>query len=302
MAWIIGFTPKAQLEQFQQRMHDIGSKRAPRATQFALNGIAISAAKESSKVVAKALDRPTPWALRAFFAVKGNLGQASKVGIKNLWSAIKVKDQQSTVFKYLFGDGRNDRRPGDVGLAEKSILLPVESNLKSIGIKMTSKGNLPKNAVSRIMSNSANGAFWSKARMIRVGSVRRKLPAGLYARPAKIWVGVKGDRWQGRDAQGRFTKDARPNRGHGFKRANAGLPVLMLRSVPMTRHLGILQRPVEKFAGKKMSELGARLTKELRTELARDAGKASAASRRASRQARVEAVRRAKIAERGGKA
>ena len=258
MAWIIGFTPKSKVKHFAEQMQDISAKRTPRAVQFALNGIAIEAAKKSGPIVSKALDKPTAWSTRAFVAVKGNLGAARGQSLDKLWSAIHVKKQQSTVFKYLFGEGRNARRPGDVGMASKSILLPVWANLKAIGIKPTKAGNLPKDAIDRITAKAANGAFWRKAHFMGITKgdrrMRRKMPAGLYARPARIYVGVKGERWQGRDAAGRFTKDARPNRGHGFKLRNAGLPTLLLRSVPMTRHLGVLQKPIERFAGQSTSD------------------------------------------------
>lgn len=44
MAFIFGFTPRQQVQDFVRQMTDLGSKRIPRAVQFALNGVAIESA------------------------------------------------------------------------------------------------------------------------------------------------------------------------------------------------------------------------------------------------------------------
>jgi hypothetical protein len=155
VAFIFGFTPRQQTQDFVRRMREIGSTRIPRALQFALNGVALDAAKKAPAAIDRTLDRPTPWSMRAFFAEKGKLGAASGKSLDQISSAIRVKDQQSVVFKYLLGgegeeNGKRTRRPGDVGLARKAIYLPIWSNLKKLGIKPNARGNLPKTALGKI--------------------------------------------------------------------------------------------------------------------------------------------------------
>lgn len=281
MATIRGFTPKQQTNDFVRRMTELGSKRIPRAIQYALNGVAIEAAKRAPAMLGKELETPTPWSMRAFFAEKGKLSEANGKRLDQLSSAIRVKDQQSPIFKYLLGDrGSVTRRPGDVGMARKSILLPVWANLAAIGIKPNSKGNLPKGALDSVFANAANGAFWGRPRILG-----RQRPDGLWARPERAWVDAKGNRWVGRNSSGKLDKSIRPARGEA-KRANMGVPKLLFVAVPHTRHLTILQRPVEKLAGRAMSTMGEKLTKELASEVGRMGGLASVAARRAQRRDR----------------
>lgn len=269
MAFIFGFTPRQQVRDFVRQMTDLGSKRIPRAIQFALNGVAIDAAKRAPAVIQQNVDRPTPWSTRTFFAKKGKLSGLTGKGL----------DQQSAIFKYLMGDDpEQTRRPGDVGLAKRSIMLPVWANLKPLGIKPNARGNVPKTALAKIFANVEHGAFYG--RPVIMGKRRGD---GLWARPGRIWVTEKGDRWRGRDRQGRFTKDVRPEKGAKMKRAYAGIPKQLFVAVPFTKHVTFLQRPVERMAGKAMSTMGSKLTQELASEIGRRGGLASVAARRAAK-------------------
>lgn len=244
MVEIRGHTSKAQLDDFERQMLDLGSKRIPRAVQFALNGVAMEATKKSRPMLARELNNPTPWAIRAFYAKRGKLSEAPS-DLSEISSEMAVKDQQSVPFKYILSDGEERRTPGDVGPAEEHILLPWWPGLfRYMGIRKTSRGDLPRTALDKIWAS--RDTFFGAPFIFG-----RSLPLGIYRRPKR-----------------------RISERTGLK-INAGIPALLMVAEDQTRHQPILTKPTEKVAIEAMKTFPTLLEDQIRTEIGKMGAKAA---------------------------
>jgi hypothetical protein len=67
-----------------------------------------------------------------------------------------TRADQSIVMKYALGDGRQVRRPGDVGLARDRIYVPHWKNLQMTqGISRNQYGNVPGGVAARLAREAA---------------------------------------------------------------------------------------------------------------------------------------------------
>ncbi len=131
------------------RFEAYGAKTFPRAVQYALNRIAEVAARDFSGQLPKVLSSPAPFTKRGISFRRSRLDGAS---LDTMSSAMVVLPAQSTYLKYVFGNGPNVRRPGDVGLARKDVCLPSTDNIaKTMGIR-SKGGALPAGAAARILA------------------------------------------------------------------------------------------------------------------------------------------------------
>lgn len=240
---------RGDIKALEATFAEIGSKRAPRAVQYALNGVAKSAQSKTKGMLQSELDNPTAWTLRAYVAKYGKLSEAQGKALDELSSELTVREQQSAPFKYMYGDGANRRRPGDVGPAQEDILLAIWPNVKRMGIRPTAKGNMPRTAIKKLFER--RDTFWGH---FRWGG--KTMPIGLYLRPERR---------------------VDPRTG---KRFNLGVPRLLLRAVPKTIHDPILEKPTQKLALKAMAELPMRVENEMRSEIGRMGARAKKAGGR----------------------
>jgi len=98
---------------------EAGLDRYRRACAWVTSESAKQVATSITDAIASTIDRPTPWISRAY-----QYTRALTRGTSDAVSADAfVLDDQSIVLKHLFGDGRNTRLPGDVGLAKEHILV-----------------------------------------------------------------------------------------------------------------------------------------------------------------------------------
>ena len=119
MAEGLKFEVSIDASEIRARFDAIGSREYRRAIQYALDETAKAAKAAFLPRIPGALShgpragRPSKLTLDPVFYERGrdydNLGEIS--------SSIIVKPLQSKWLKYLFGDGDNERLPGDVGLA-----------------------------------------------------------------------------------------------------------------------------------------------------------------------------------------
>ncbi len=198
-----------------------------RAAQYAINGVAMEARSRQRQELESELDHPTPWTKSALIVRAGKL---SVERLADVSASVAVKDNQSIVLKHLFGDGPQQREPGDVGLSEEHVLTPVWSQLlQHTTIKKTAAGNLPKTALQRLISGTA-----TRQQRVWFGQ-----PFG--GGPLGIWM---------RQAKGSTSRIA-----------------LLLRAYPKVEYQPILQRPFEEAAELAMRSLPGRLEGALKDRL-----------------------------------
>lgn len=242
MVSIRGSTTQEQIRDFERQMRDVAKRKAPRAAQFALNGVAIDSSKKMQAMLPTVLDEPTLWIQNAFVAKKG---ATSATDLRNVEASLEAKPEQSAWLKFYYGDGDDtERLAGDIGPAERMTLIPIWPNIKrSTKIKPTKNGGLGRTALPGLFAGRGvrGGVFWGAPTILG-----RQMAYGLWARPSV---------------------------------AGQGLPSMMLKAVDSTRHPDLLTGPTRAVAEAAMASLSNRLETELRNQLARRAGRASAAGR-----------------------
>ncbi|GJE51446.1 hypothetical protein GOFOIKOB_4505 [Methylobacterium tardum] len=136
-----------QVGQWQHAfLSETSLKRYRRACAWTMSEVAKAAAGGATAAVDEAFQDPTPWMRRAFKYMR-----ALNKGSDEVDADVFVLPSQSIVMKYSMGDGPNVRRPGDVGLAKDTILVPNWKNLQlTQGINRNSYGNLPGGVAARL--------------------------------------------------------------------------------------------------------------------------------------------------------
>lgn len=147
------------IRRLEREFRDLGDVVLGRALSNAMNDVAL----EANKKMALAFDRNIKGGPTAFTKINPGQRKSSVVevpgrhqaGQSTVQSAIRVQPLQSTFLKYILGE-KDVRLPGDVGLAENVILVPIEANLHGTqGIDLK-QGNVPKGAVKKILMRVAD--------------------------------------------------------------------------------------------------------------------------------------------------
>lgn len=155
---------------------------------------------------------------------------------------MEVKDDQSTVLKYLYGgDQGMDRVPGDVGPANKNILVPNWPGLAARTKVKNKSGDMIKTALSRLFPGTGvkGGVFWGKPILNGVQRVY-----GLWGRSPD----------------------------------NRGTPMLLLSAHKKVHHDDKLTEPTRRVAEAAMATLPRRLEAELASQIARRDARAAGGS------------------------
>jgi hypothetical protein len=140
------------VKRYSEAFEEYGTRAFPRAVQFALTGVSIDAADRFRKAMPAVLDRPVPWVIRGVASVKADLNVAR---LDEVSSAIKIRPDQSAILKYQMGLTDQVRRPGDVGLAERDVWIPVPDNIRKVTGTRLQQGNVPSGTASAIKSRMA---------------------------------------------------------------------------------------------------------------------------------------------------
>lgn len=230
MVSITGSTTAAQIRDFERQMESIAREKIPRWIQYSLNSVAIEASKQMKAVLPTVIENPTNWMANALVARKGDLKVATAGEAK---ASMEVKDDQSTVAKYLFGgDAGMDRTPGDVGPANRTILIPSWPGLMArTKVKKNKSGDMVKTALSRLFPGTGvkGGVFWD-APVIN----GRQRVYGLWGRAPD----------------------------------NKGAPMLLLSAHKKVHHPDKLSEPTRRVAEAAMATLPRRLEAELASQIA----------------------------------
>lgn len=128
-----------------------GEKSLPRATQFCANRVAIDAVRRFRERVPKVLDNPTEATVDAASYKLDREALNAITRLDQVKATVYINPVASIWLKYAFGDGTNRREPGDVGLAETAIKLPVWDNIKIVfGVGPDRHGNVPRGLMPKI--------------------------------------------------------------------------------------------------------------------------------------------------------
>ena len=138
-AWMEAFISDSSLDRYR------------RACAWTASEVAKAACRGATEAIDTAFDNPTPWMRRAFGYTRA-LNRSGDAVQADLFT----KPDQSIVMKYGLGDGRQTRRPGDVGLARDRIYVPHWRNLAlTQGINRNQYGNLPGGVAARLNREAA---------------------------------------------------------------------------------------------------------------------------------------------------
>ncbi|MFF9550850.1 hypothetical protein [Methylobacterium fujisawaense] len=122
-----------------------------RACAWTASEVAKAASRGATDAIDQAFDDPTPWMRRAL----GYTQAINRTG-DAVEASLYTRPDQSIVLKYGTGDGRQVRRPGDVGLARDCIYVPHWKNLQMTqGISRNQYGNVPGGVAARLAREAA---------------------------------------------------------------------------------------------------------------------------------------------------
>lgn len=169
-----------QVRAFEKRMAGLVDDAA-RPLQAAANATVRDARDRAHKAIDATFDRPETLTREAFLARQPHPSQATAV--RGVSAAIEIKPLQNRWLKYALGDSEQTREPGEMGPADKAIMIPVWENLQSaavlalgINVSPTEGGNMPPGTLSKLFSmTGAGGVLWW-------GRVRDGGKEGIWAR------------------------------------------------------------------------------------------------------------------------
>ncbi|GJD87258.1 hypothetical protein BHAOGJBA_0758 [Methylobacterium hispanicum] len=132
----------------------VGIAKYRRAAGWAVDEVAKHAVLGIREQFHKHLKSNTPWtqsAIKYQRSTAGGLNAIEQGKADGLFSAVYVMPKQSTYLKYLFGLQDNTRLPGDVGLAQRHLLIPWWDNIKlTQGVQPTRFGGVPTGFLARL--------------------------------------------------------------------------------------------------------------------------------------------------------
>jgi hypothetical protein len=184
-------------------------------------------AKVACQGATEAIDDPTPWMRRAFGYTRA-LNRSGDAVQADLFT----RPEQSIVMKYGLGDGRQTRRPGDVGLARDRIYVPHWRNLAlTQGINRNQYGNLPGGVAARLAREAAGTR------------AKRRVASRWGVYKGEITVG--GSRLMGYIA--RLGRDKAPFAKNGrMITVNLGRPRALLIAVHQASYKPVMQEPYDR--------------------------------------------------------
>lgn len=128
-------------------------KALPRASQFVANRVAIHAVNLFRVRVPEVLDNPTEATVDAASYKLDREALNTITRVDQVRAKVYINPVASIWLKYGFGDSANRRDPGDVGLAEDAIMLPVWQNIRIVMKQGPDRhGNVPKGMMKRVKS------------------------------------------------------------------------------------------------------------------------------------------------------
>ncbi|SFE90851.1 hypothetical protein [Methylobacterium sp. yr596] len=144
-----------QIEAWRDRfVSSVGIAKYRRAAGWAVDEVAKHAVVNVRKEFHKHLKSQTPWtesAIKYQRSSPGGLNAIEQGKADGLFSAVYVMPKQSVYLKYLFGLQDNTRLPGDVGLAQRHILIPWWQNITlTQGVQPTRCGGVPTGFLARL--------------------------------------------------------------------------------------------------------------------------------------------------------
>ncbi|WP_298958546.1 hypothetical protein [uncultured Methylobacterium sp.] len=199
----------------QRAFEEFGVDRFPRAVQYALTGVAIDAVNRFRGEIPNVWHAPnkaTRDALR-YTVDKDALGRIASVGEAK--ASVFVQALQSTWLKYSFGDGRQARPGGDVGIEayfadQTRVAIPVNDNLHRAGLGSSgANGEPPARRVATLAAADYNLNTSDGTKSAGSCGVPRSSPAiragstastrALVSTPSALRC---GGRWPEQDGQG----------------------------------------------------------------------------------------------------
>ena len=130
---------------------EFSEKALPRASQFVANRVAIHAVNLFRRRVPEILDNPTEATVDAASYKLDRAALNSITRVDQVKATVYINPVASIWLKYGFGDGVNRRDPGDVGLAQDAIKLPVWDNIRVVMKTGPDRnGNVPRGLMKRV--------------------------------------------------------------------------------------------------------------------------------------------------------
>jgi hypothetical protein len=241
--YIVADNAAQAVEQFREAMESLGQSYF-RGVIYALNGTAKAAQKDIISILPRIIDQPTPFTLRA---IKSSFAALDSHSISLAEARVFWLDDQSAYAKYLFGDGEQIRKPGDIGPADKYIYVPIWANLsKYEGITPKYGANLPRNTLK---------AFGRRAGVTI---------AGERSGAAKTPRGKSGIFWAERNGvRGFWSRERYMPVSVSGPRLPPRAPQPLVLAVEQTRHQPVLEAPWQRVMADQWELFPGRLKKEL---------------------------------------
>lgn len=187
---------QGEIDRIAAAYMQFGKRKFARAVQFNLNRIAVDGVNLFRFEVPRFLDNPVPWMADGVRYELDKKRLASVETIDQAKASVFIQDQQSSVWKYAFGDGVTARFGGDVGIEgwlndSSKTYIPQEGNLRATqGMRPDAHGNF-KGADIRRIAAGARGGYKSNfgngnwpTFTIKAGASGHLRP-GIYARPQR---------------------------------------------------------------------------------------------------------------------
>lgn len=161
------------------------SDNAARAAQSAANSVAVDARNRVKRVIPEVFDQPEDLTRNSIIARQKRL--SSVRATKDVSADIAIKDLPQRWMSWHLGDEEQVRKPADIGMGKKHIMIPVVENLTSaeakaagVSVTVTPGGNLPPGTLQKLFGMTGPGGklWW--------GRVRKGGAEGLWLRPARI--------------------------------------------------------------------------------------------------------------------
>ena len=203
------------------------------------------------------MKRRSPWtesavAYKRLSKSELNALERGERNAEDVFAQVYVKPKQSAYLKYLFGLEDNIRLPGDVGMAQRKILIPWWDNItKTQGVRPTKDGSVPRAFLSRLVRETAADRAPKKSGTqgrwgVYYGSIKIHGQAheAFIARPPRVPVTEQDVLHRGHSALDQVIQ----TRGGDIRRIGRQLkdtdhPRVLFLAVDKARYKPILQKP-----------------------------------------------------------
>ncbi len=234
-----------------------GMAKYRRAAGWAVDEVAKTAVQGIRLRFHNKLKRRSPWTESAVAYKRLSKSELSALergerNAEDVFAQVYVKPKQSAYLKYLFGLEDNVRLPGDVGMAQRKILIPWWDNItKTQGVRPTKDGGVPRAFLSRLVrETSADRAPKKSGTQSRWGVYYGKITIhgqqheAFIARPPRVPVTEQDVLHRGHSALDQVIQ----TRGGDLRRIGRKLkdvdhPRILFLAVDKARYRPILQKP-----------------------------------------------------------